>query len=107
MARVGVDFAGSGDKATIRKAWDLPILQGFTQKAGRKLSYFGLPGPAIEDLLDWRDILSITTGVERLRTRSIHYTEDLNRHRRLLKDIMVNGIEVVQLLRVTVVELIS
>src|SRR5436305_15207428 len=63
------------------------------------LSYFGLPSPSITDLLNWREYLGYCTGVERLRKATEQRKEDLNTHRLILKNVMLNGIENFQLLR--------
>ncbi|HZS02209.1 MAG TPA: hypothetical protein VFE37_26060 [Chloroflexota bacterium] len=86
------DFDPSANKNLLRRQWDAPILQAAVTSRGRKLTYFGLPGPAIEDLLDWKDLLATRTGVERLRSRAPEHEEDLERHRRLLRNLLVNGI---------------
>lgn len=57
-------YANTPNKALIRRCWDLPILEDWHSKVGRPLTYFGLPGPEIHDLLDWRHVLGIRTGVE-------------------------------------------
>lgn len=65
-------FADTDNKSTIRRAWDKALLDYWRRKHKRdKLTYFGLPGPDIRDLLDWKDVLDrCRTGVEALgRTR--------------------------------------
>lgn len=62
------------------------------QLKGRPLTYFGLPGPAIADLLDWQDLPGKRTGVERLAGRGDRHRDDLERHRRLLRNVLANGI---------------
>lgn len=93
-------FEGSSNKALVRSQWDLPIIEQWMRKLGASsLSYFGLPGPAISDLLDWQQCLGYCTGVERLRKAAGQRKEDLNTHRLILKNIMLNGIGNFQLLR--------
>src|SRR2546423_5371213 len=92
-------FEGSSNKALVRRQWDLPIIEQWMKKLGHPLSYFGLPGPSISDLLDWRECLEYCTGVERLRKATEQRKEDLNTHRLILKNVMLNGIENFQLLR--------
>lgn len=93
-------FEGSSNKALVRSKWDLPIIEQWMKKLGASsLSYFGLPGPLISDLLDWQQYLGYSTGVERLRKAPEQRKEDLNTHRLILKNIMLNGIENFQLLR--------
>jgi hypothetical protein len=57
-------YVNTLNKATIRRGWDLPILEHWSTKMGRPLTYFGLPGPEIHDLIDWRHVLGVRTGVE-------------------------------------------
>lgn len=93
------DFESSDEKALVRTKWDRPILEALKEKSKQPLTYFGLPGPAIQDILDWRDLLGIVTGVERLRKPAADREEDLERHRRLLNNVMTNDIQQFQLLR--------
>ncbi len=67
MVRKTAPFEGTDNKAVIRQQWDRPVLARRKARLGQSLDYFGLPGPYIEDLLDWRDLLGTRTGVERLR----------------------------------------
>ncbi len=57
-------FQDTPNKAAIRSRWDLALIQGWRARVGEPLAYFGLPGPEILDLLDWRDCLGRCTGVE-------------------------------------------
>jgi hypothetical protein len=50
-------FADSDNKKVIRDGWDLPILDRWSGVIGRKLTYFGLPGPRMLDLRAWASIL--------------------------------------------------
>lgn len=92
-------FEGSSNKALVRREWDLPIIKHWMTKLGHPLSYFGLPGPSISDLLDWQPCLGYCTGVERLRKAIEQRKEDLNTHRLILKNVMLNNLEKFQLLR--------
>jgi hypothetical protein len=100
------DFESSDEKALVRQKWDRPILEALHQESKQPLNYFGLPGPAIEDVLDWRDLLGIVTGVERLRKGAADHEEDLERHRRMHRNVMANDIQQFQLLRGEIEELI-
>jgi len=91
VARSKHDFATSEAKDCIRQSWDRPILQARVLQTGGPLAYFGLPGPAVHDLIEWRDLLGKRTGVERLRKGSLQI-EDLERHRRLLRNVLTNGL---------------
>lgn len=59
-------FADTENKAIIRRIWDRALLQRWIQKQQRSLlTYFGLPGPDVHDLIDWKDLLDrFRTGVE-------------------------------------------
>lgn len=50
-------FANSSNKDAVRAQWDLAILNGWSKRRGRALSYFGLPGPGMLDVLCWRAVL--------------------------------------------------
>lgn len=50
-------FATSSNKDAVRAEWDLQILQRWANRVGRSLSYFGLPGPGMLDVLCWRGVL--------------------------------------------------
>jgi hypothetical protein len=92
------DFVGTAAKALIRQTWDGAILAAAQRKMGHRLSYFGLPGPNIEDLVDWCDLLGTKTGVERLRDGA-HHAADLERIRRLHTNICARDVEDFQLLQ--------
>ncbi len=59
-------FADTENKAAIRRIWDRALLQRWIQKQNcSHLTYFGLPGPEIHDLIDWKNLLdSRRTGAE-------------------------------------------
>lgn len=101
------DFHASSAKRLIRQKWDRPILESALEARNHKLSYFGLPGPNIEDLLDWRDLLGVISGVERLRPHEPEHSEDLERHRRLLVNVSVHDIPNFELLRGEIEDIIG
>ena len=57
-------YANTPNKSVIRRCWDQSILERWYTKINRPLSYFGLPGPEMHDLLDWRHLLGVRTGIE-------------------------------------------
>lgn len=57
-------FADTSNKAVIRRAWNFPVLAARKDALQRSLSYFGLCGPQIHDLLDWRELLGVRTCLE-------------------------------------------
>ncbi|MHB1101834.1 MAG: hypothetical protein ACYC0C_03425 [Devosia sp.] len=58
-------FADSANKKAIRDGWNLPLLRHWENRTGRKLAYFGLPGPRMLDLLAWKSVLAPSrTAVE-------------------------------------------
>jgi hypothetical protein len=61
-----MSFADTENKAAIRRQWDRALLLWWMHKLKRPLlTYFGLPGPEVRDLLDWRTLLDRRrTGVE-------------------------------------------
>jgi len=85
-------FTDTSNKAYIRRAWDLPVLQRWHTQLQRPLDYFGLPGPEIHDLLDWRNLLGRRTGVEspgRTRKDRDQASETMGR---LKMNVMVRGL---------------
>jgi len=50
-------FANSSNKDAVRAQWDLAILTGWSKGVSRPLTYFGLPGPSMLDVLCWRPVL--------------------------------------------------
>jgi hypothetical protein len=50
-------FDNSINKDAVRARWDMAILERWAARRERRLSYFGLPGPAILDVLCWRSLL--------------------------------------------------
>jgi len=95
-----IAFQSSPTKGLIRKVWDLAILKAYRKHIGHRLTYFGLPGPEIEDLRDWRTILSYKTCVERLRPSGKAREEDLKIYSRMLDNAFVYKLDVgFQLLR--------
>ncbi len=91
-------FEESLNKIVVRQLWDLPILQQWSERLEHPLSYFGLPGPSIGDILDWRSYLGYCTGVERLRNEKKQREEDLNVHRLIHKNVALNDLDEFQLL---------
>ena len=91
-------FSSSQNKAVVRSKWNVPIINRWSSKLNRNLTYFGLPGPDVEDLIEWKKYLSASTGVERLRQGRLN-KEDLDVHRLLHKNVLLNGIPGFQLLR--------
>ncbi len=91
-------FEESMNKVVVRRQWDLPIVQQWSDKLERPLSYFGLPGPSIGDILDWRSYLGYCTGVERLRKERKQREEDLNVHRLIHKNVSLSDLDEFQLL---------
>jgi hypothetical protein len=50
-------FEDSLNKKAVRSHWDLPILEHWHTEAGHPLTYFGLTGPGMLDLLAWKHLL--------------------------------------------------
>lgn len=91
-------FTGSENKSDVRQLWDLPIIKRWSDRIEKRLSYFGLPGPHIEDLIDWQQYIQTPTGIEQLRNGKFRQ-EDLDVHRKLLKNVALADIVGFQLLR--------
>jgi hypothetical protein len=59
-------FADTENKAAIRRQWDRALLTRWMHLHKQScMTYFGLPGPEVRDLVDWKDLLDRRrTGVE-------------------------------------------
>lgn len=57
-------FVSTKNKDIIRSTYDKQIIQEF----GSNLTYFGLPGPEILDILEWRSCIKYVVAVERDET---------------------------------------
>jgi len=86
-----LELATTDNKIAIRTNWDKPIISDFYQLIGRKLSYFGLPGPDIRDFVDWREYLGWKTGVELISARSQNQNKQKMKINRLQTNIMLQG----------------
>src|SRR5690349_12503373 len=95
------EFKGTSNKAAIRQLWDLAIIQQRARETETDqqtntqlgLSYFGLTGPSIEDLIDWADYLGLRTAVERLRkTPPEDLLADLRVHSKILSNVCAKGL---------------
>jgi hypothetical protein len=84
-------LATTDNKVAIRRTWDKPIINGFYQQIGRKLSYFGLPGPDIRDFIDWGEFLGWKIGVEFISARSQDQNEQKKKINKLQTNIMLQG----------------
>ena len=91
-------FEESLNKIAVRQLWDLPIVKQWSERLGYPLSYFGLPGPSVGDILDWRSYLGYCTGIERLRNEKKQREEDLNVHRLIHKNVLLSDLDEFQLL---------
>jgi hypothetical protein len=86
-----LQLSHTNNKVSIRREWDKPIIANFSSKLGRKLSYFGLPGPDIEDLNDWGAYLGWKTGIE-FYSNSSNGNEDQRRKiNQLQTNVMLGG----------------
>lgn len=57
-------YQDSENKRVIRRVWDAALIEARFSELERPLTYFGLCGPEIHDLLDWKPWLGQRTGVE-------------------------------------------
>lgn len=58
-------FVSTPNKDTIRKDFDRYVIEDLHLKNGKPLTYFGLPGPEMLDILEWRNYLGLVIAVER------------------------------------------
>jgi len=100
-------YADTPNKAMIRRCWDLPILERWHTGIGKPLAYFGLPGPEIHDLLDWRQLLGVRTGIESPGHTKKEREQANETTGRLNANIMLNGLSSrFQLLRADIEDVI-
>jgi len=50
-------FEDTDNKRCVRRQYDLPIIRKFRERKRRKLFYFGLTGPEMHDIDDWKQFL--------------------------------------------------
>lgn len=98
-------FQDSTNKQIVRCKWDKPILSIFKDENQRNLSYFGMPGAEIKDLLDWRDLLSTISAVQIVRNGK-YKEEDLSTIRKINLNVQVERMANVQILRGAIEEII-
>lgn len=58
-------FVSTSNKDLIRKEFDKYVVEDYYRKKGEPLTYFGLPGLEIFDILEWREYLGKIIAVER------------------------------------------
>src|SRR6266496_2118736 len=80
------------NKVAIRQNWDKSIISDFSTNIGKKLSYFGLPGSDIADLIDWKDYLDWRTGVEFVSPNGQATEEQRRKINELQTNIMLKGL---------------
>ena len=86
-------YEDSDNKRAIRRVYDFWLLKQWQSKNGNTpLTYFGLPGPDIHDLLDWRELLDKRrTGVESFGRHKQGASEASETIGRLKRNLLVNG----------------
>lgn len=87
-------LSSTPNKQVIRRCWDRPIIEDFSKRIGKKLDYFGLPGPDICDYLDWNESLGWKTGIEYASNRgsSEQRQEQSRRLNELQTQVMLNNL---------------
>ncbi|CAN5863744.1 hypothetical protein BH23GEM7_BH23GEM7_30700 [soil metagenome] len=86
-------FEDTPNKATIRTSWDDPLIRRWAARESRPLTYFGLPGPEIRDLIAWRDMLDARrTGVEEVGSGPRGRERADAAASRMVKNAMVQGL---------------
>lgn len=84
-------YEDTPNKAKIRRDWDYYILANWFQKQG-SLTYFGLTGPEIRDLIDWQDVLDKRrTGIESPGLTREDKEETSRKIARINMNLMLNG----------------
>lgn len=87
-------LSSTPNKQVIRRRWDRPIIEDFSKRIGKKLDYFGLPGPDIWDYLDWKETLGWKTGIEYASKRASNEQrqEQSKRLNELQTQVMLNDL---------------
>ena len=86
-------FRDTNNKQLVRRRWNLPVIRATSIAFGKKLSYLGLPGADINDLVDWREYLDrLRTGVELNRNGRAGEIDRINQ-RRILNNVCAKGEE--------------
>lgn len=78
-------FTGGPVKDKIRKKLDDPLIRVVSKDGKEKLSYFGLSGPLLYDIIEWQDYLKDFTVVEESFTGRKERSMERNRQELLLK----------------------
>ena len=65
MGNASKGYRSSEEKNVIRRYFDLPLLEQFSNRKGEKLRYFGLPGQECLDILTWKDVICEVAAVEK------------------------------------------
>jgi len=78
-------FTGGPIKDKIRRELDAPLIKGTSKDGKEKLSYFGLSGPLLYDIIEWQDYLKDFTVVEESYTGRRERSKERNRQELLLK----------------------
>jgi hypothetical protein len=101
-------FHDTPNKQVIRLHWDIPILKQLSSSSfpPPKLTYFGMPGAEIKDILDWKDLLSRQTAVQIVRSGARQQEEDLSVITKMINNAGLNDIQGFQVLRGSVEDII-
>lgn len=99
-------FLDTTNKKAIRTVWDSRLFAPAVARLGRNLTYFGMPGGDIQDLLDWKNILGVKTCIQRVRKGKLQQEEDLEILRKLYNNIAINELKNVQVMRGDVEDII-
>jgi len=86
-----LNLAFTSNKKAIRQLWDRPIIENFRQEINTQLAYFGLPGPDIQDLIDWKDSLSHITCIEYLGKNGQERESQLQTISKLMSNLILKG----------------
>lgn len=85
-------FFSNPAKDTIRKRFDKPFVAKNHSRAGRALTYFGMPGPEILDVLEWGEFLDTIIAIERDEISSHLMRTNASRHEYSSRDFQIlNG----------------
>lgn len=85
-----LDLAYTDNKTAIRQLWDARIIEDFSNTKGKVLDYFGLSGPDIRDLIDWKKYIGYITSVEYLDKNRNQRNEQLQKISKLMSNLSLD-----------------
>jgi len=86
-------FLGGPSKDKIRRELDIPLIKEVSQDGKERLSYFGLAGPLLLDIIEWQDYLKEFVVVEESYIGAKERSVERNRQELLLKTSFITQLQ--------------